>query len=237
MLFRGPSFAAEWKGIIPGVSTRPDVVRLFQRCSDRRVPCAFDFDGDQIRIVFSGMVQSYFYQCTKRLPTDTVLVVEVTPRTPVALKHLRRGRDLRKLGTQSRISAYVDERSGLVLKTVGHQVVQVNYVAAAADRRRCEDYYAHPIEFVRIVTHCPPITLEGASAMVTAGDVVTFQANVQPDPKMTLNWTLSGGRVVAQEDRRISIDTTGLAGKSLKLTVQGLGTCSVENSLTLHVHP
>jgi hypothetical protein len=236
-LFQATSFAAEWKGIVPGVSTRSDIVRSFQRCSDLRLSCEFQLDGDQIRIVFSGRVQNSFYQCTKTLPTETVLVVEVTPRSPIALKHLQRGHNLRRLGKMSKISAYVDERSGLILKTFNNQVTQLNYVAADSDRKRCEDYYADPIQFVRIVTHCPPVTLVGPSATVTAGEIINFQANLQPDPKMTLVWTVSGGKIVAQAGHQISLDTTGIGGKSLKVTVQALGACSVENSLTLNIQP
>ena len=236
-LFRATLFAAEWKGIIPGVSTRSDIVRSFQRCSNRSLPCEFDLDGDQIRIVFSGMVQNHFYQCTKTLPIETVLVVEVKPRSPIALKHLQRSHNLRRLGRRSKISAYVDERSGLILKTFNNQVTQLNYVAAAADRKRCQDYYADPLQFVTVVTHCPPITLSGPAGTVTAGEIVNFQANVQPDPKMTLVWTVSDGQIVGQAGHQISFDTTGLGGKSVKLTVQALGACSVENSFTLNVQP
>jgi len=234
LLFRVSSFAAEWQGIIPGVSTRSDVVRSFQRCADHSLPCAFDLDGDQIRIVFSGMVQNYFYQCAERLPAETVLVVEVTPRRPIALQNLLRSHNLRKLGTVSKISGYIDEGSGLILKSLKHQVIQLNYVAARADRRRCEDYYADPAQFVRVTTHCPPITLEGSTQVATDGDVVRFQANVQPDPKMTLIWTVSAGRIITQSGRQMALDTTGLRGKSVIVTLQALGACSVENSLTIN---
>src|SRR5215203_3537700 len=88
------SRAEEWKGIVPGVATRSDVARLFGMCADRTHPCEFNVDGDQIRIVFSGMVQDYFYQCATRIPPETVLAVEVTPRSALTLKQFRRSHKL-----------------------------------------------------------------------------------------------------------------------------------------------
>lgn len=233
----GRSFAAEWKGIVPGVSTRSDIIAAFQKCSDRGAPCEFDLDGDQIRIVFSGTVQDDFYQCTKSLPTDTVLVVEVTPRIPIPLADLRRSHRLRRLGSASKFGAYVDERSGVVLKSFENKVIQLNYIAAAADRNRCADYYADPMQFARVVTHCPPVTLVSLSKNPRGGEAIDLQANVQPDPKLVLVWAVSDGKIVAQAGQRISVDTTGLGGKSLKITVQARGACAVENSVTLNIQP
>lgn len=233
--FRSTALVEEWKGIIPGVSTRADVVRLFQRCADRSASCEFDLENNKIRIVFSGMVQDYFYQCSKNLPVDTVLVVEVSPRVPITLKSLRQRHSLKKLGSMSNFSGYIDERAGLILKTYKENVIQLNYVAADSHRGPCEDYYKDPIRFIAVVTHCPPITLEGPTSVVTAGNVVNFKADVQPDPKMTLVWTVSDGKIVDQAGRHISLDTTGLGGKSVKVTVQGRGSCSVENSFTLNI--
>jgi hypothetical protein len=234
--FQTTSLAEEWKGIVPGVATRSDVVRLIQNCEDRTVPCEFDLESDKIRIVFSGMVQDYFYQCARSLPADTVLVVEVTPNKRIGLKNLRRNHNLRRLGTTFKFGAWVDERAGLVLKSFNNYVIQLNYIADASSSIRCRDYYNDPIKFATVVTHCPPVTILGPGA-VTAGDTANFQADVKPDPKMTLMWTLSGGRVVSQTGRQISLDTTGLGGQSITTTVQARGSCSVENSATLNVRP
>ncbi len=81
----------------------------------------------------------------------------------------------------------------------------------------------------------PDETLEGPTSVVTAGNVVNFKADVQPDSKMTLVWTVSDGKIIDQAGRHISLDTTGLGGNSVKVTVQGRGSCSVENSFTLNI--
>lgn len=238
LLLTGSRFVAlaeEWNGVVPGVATRSDIIRLFQQCNDRGVPCEFEVQGDKVRIVFSGMVQDYFYQCARKLPADTVLLVEVTPRLPLSLKSLRQRYSLNKLATMSEFSAYIDERAGLILKAHRDNIIQLNHVAAASDRFRCEDYYDDPIKFALVVTHCPPVTLEGPGATIAAGEVLEFKADVQPDPKMTLVWTVSGGKILNQLGRQISVDTSGLDGQTLKVTIQALGSCSVENSMTLQI--
>jgi len=229
--------AEGWKGISPGVASRADVVRLFQKCAERTGPCEFEHEGDRIRIVFSSTVQDHFYQCSKKLPADTVLLVEVTPRLPIRLSSVRRSHSLRKLEAMGKFSGYVDERAGLVLKTYKNNVVQLNYVAPAAARSRCEAYYSNLGRFVEVVTHCPPVTLEGPGAGVTTGQVVSFKANAQPDPKMTLVWSVSAGRILSEKGVEMSLDTAGLGAQTLTVTVQARGSCSVENSLTLQLLP
>ena len=233
--FRSIAMAEEWKGITPGLATRSDVVRLFQKCNDRLLPCEFELDGDSIRIVFSGMVQDSFYQCAGKLPADTVLLVEVTPRRPMSLKRFRQSHSLKKLGKTRDFAGYVDERAGLILKTRGDKIIHLNYVAAGSDRMRCEDYYRNPIEFVQVVTHCPPVSLDGPTTTITAGDKLDLKADVQPDPKMTLVWTVSSGKILSQSGAHITVDTSGLNGQTLKVTVQAIGLCSVETSATFQI--
>ncbi len=235
--FSTAALADEWKGIIPSVATRSDVVRLLQVCEDSTVPCEFDLDGERIRIVFSGMVQDYFYECSKNLPIDTALLVEVTPKIPISLKNYKRRYNLKRLGKASEFSGYFDERAGLVLKTRSNKIIQLNYVANSSDRLRCKGYYDDPLKFAAVVTHCPPVSLEGPNEPVNAGEILNFRASVQPDPKMTLRWTVSGGRIVTRSGRQMSLDTSGLDRQTLTVTIQARGSCSVENSMTLQIQP
>jgi hypothetical protein len=237
LCFRSIAMAEEWKGITPALATRSDVVRLFQKCNDRLLPCEFEVDGDQIRIVFSGMVQDHFYQCARKLPGDTVLLVEITPRLPISLKRFRQSRGLKKLYKMRDFAGYVDERVGLILKTRRDKVIQLNYVAAGSDRRRCEDYYRDPIKFVQAYTHYSPVNLVGPTATVNAGDILELKADVQPDPKMTLVWIVSGGKILSQSGNQITLDTAGLDGQTLKVTIQAHGSHTVESSATFQIQP
>jgi hypothetical protein len=229
--------AEEWKGIIPGVSTRSDVFRLVEKCNDRLVPCEFEYAGDKIRIIFSGTVQDSFYECAKKLPADTVLLVEVTPRVPINLRRLRESYSLKELGAAAKFAGYVEERAGLILKTYKDEVIQLNYVAAGSDRNRCEDYYSDPIKFVQVVTHCPPITVEAPTPPVIAGDKAELKVNAQPDPKMTLFWWAYGAKIVDQVGNRLILDTSGLDGYNITVSVQARGSCSTESAVTFTIRP
>ena len=125
---------------------------------------------------------------------------------------------------------------GKVLREASRQK-GLNDIASASKRSRCEDYYSDPIKFVEVVTHCPPVTVEGPTAAVTTGQTISFKADAQPDPKMTLVWSVSGGRILSQTGREMSLDTSGLNAQTLTVTVQARGSCSVENSLTLQLVP
>lgn len=229
--------ADEWNGIIPTISRRSDVVRLLQKCQEPSQPCDFDFRSDRIRIVFSGTVQDYFYRCAANLPADTVLLVEVTPSKPIPLKRLRKRYRLTKLRSASEFSVYFDERAGLIVKTHRNQVIQLNYVVPSSNRTRCEDYYYDPLRFAAVVTHCPPISLEASSPKVTVGEVLTFKAHVQIDPKMALVWNISGGKILSRNGNELAVDTSGLNSRTLTITVQAVGSCSVETSMTLQITP
>jgi hypothetical protein len=231
------ALAEEWKGIVPTVATRSDVVRLFQKCEDRTMPCEFQLDGDQIRVVFSGTVQDDFYECSKALPPDTVLLVEVTPKLPFPLKNYEKRYHLKRLGKSSEFAGYFDERAGFVLKTKSNKVIQLNYVANSSDRPRCKDYYDNPAKFVGVVTHCPPVSLEGPTEAATAGEILKFKASVEPDPKMMLLWNVSGGKIVNRTGREMSLDTSGLDGQTLNVTIQASGSCTVESSMTVQIRP
>jgi hypothetical protein len=226
--------AMEWEGLSPAVSTRADLVRLFGHCSDKNSPCEFDFKGDQVRIVLSATIHNEFYQCTKTLPAETVLLIEVTPSRPIPLKTFRRS-ELKLLGSSGEFQVYINEGAGLVIKTRNGKVIQLNYVAAAADKHRCEDYYKAPINFVQVVTHCPPVTLSGPTGPVSAGEITSFKADVAEDPKMTLIWILNAGKIISESGRSISVDTAGASGQKIKVTVQAHGACSVESSFEVAV--
>jgi hypothetical protein len=131
---------------------------------------------------------------------------------------------------------YADQRAGLVLRTYKGKVYQINYVACAQDKHRCLDYYENLSEFVRVVTHCPPVPLECPHGPVKAGYRIILRASVTNDPKMTLTWVLNAGKIVGpQGDQTISVDTAAIEGQTLRVTVQARGSCSVETSCEVPV--
>ena len=212
------------------------MVRLLGQCGDANAPCQFDQNGQNILVVFSGGALNDFYECARSLPADRVLVIEVTT-DPIPLKKLGLGRSLKPLGPALLgFRGYVDEPGGLVLKTYNGKVIQLNYIADAANRSQCRDYYENLSDFVQVVTHCPPVALQGPDGPVKAGDKITFQANAVADPKLTLSWNLSAGKIIgAMATRTISVDTAGLEGQLLTVTVQARSSCAVESSFQVRI--
>jgi len=62
------SYAKEWRGIVPLRSTRSDVVRLLNQCSDQMEACRFTLETENVHILFSGGLPAAYHECAKRLP-------------------------------------------------------------------------------------------------------------------------------------------------------------------------
>src|SRR6266480_8009145 len=90
MLFARAVVGKEWRGIVPLHSTRADVVRLFGGCSDRDGGCKISVGNEEAYIVFSnGVVVSQYNECARKLPAETVLLIEVELTNPVNLGALQ----------------------------------------------------------------------------------------------------------------------------------------------------
>jgi len=80
-----------------------------------------------------------------------------------------------------------------------------------------------------LVSDCPPPPKACPTVQITCPDSatenapVTFAANVtggSPNVTPTYNWTVTGGRIIAgQGTPAISVDTTGLAGQTIRATL------------------
>ena len=119
--------------------------------------------------------------------------------------------------------AYVDEKSGLLFKTLSGEVFEIYYVAAKSDGLVCPNYYgnyryllqvAWPHVFFITRVNCPANTVDGERVPIEA-DFPMFGQRV------VLTWMTTGGRIIAgQGTRKILLDTTGLAGKVFTVTIE-----------------
>src|ERR1044072_614183 len=76
--------AKEWRGLIPLHSTRDDVTRLLGPSSDPNIIRAiYSLEKEDVYIVFSS--DELNPGCTGSVPKDTVLLIQVTPRTKLPL--------------------------------------------------------------------------------------------------------------------------------------------------------
>lgn len=48
---------------------------------------------------------------------------------------------------------YIDDKAGVIVRTLNGYVNEVNYIAAKDDRPLCAEYYAEPEKFCRIIVH------------------------------------------------------------------------------------
>ena len=214
--------AQEWRGLAPLRSTRADVVRLFGQCADEKSYCDFPIENEEIEIVFSGPGD-----CT--IAPGTVLSIQ---------RELRNATTFRALGLDTRrfksfdpswprgmgYRGYIDEQTGLLLKTFGGEIFQINYIAARKDWKVCPTYYRRPREFVEVVfPHVPVVTLvECPNTNPVAGEKVVITANyAQTGQRFSVLWDTTAGRILeGQNTRRILLDTTGLEGKAITVTFE-----------------
>ncbi|MFL6229894.1 MAG: hypothetical protein ACJ741_14065 [Pyrinomonadaceae bacterium] len=179
LLSSAVSYAKEWRGVTPGKSTRGDVVRLFNQCSDPEARCEFDSDEGGVFIVFSGASADYF-KCGAPLPADTVLQMQVAPKAKLQFSDLRGNETSFKELTPPDpdnfdYQVYLDEESGLLVKTSEGAVHLISYLAAANDRRACPGYYAlvesASMHFPRLCSlPLPELSKFTSSGGITVGD-------------------------------------------------------------------
>ena len=232
--------AQEWRGLMPLRSTRADVVRLFGQCSDEKPWCEFRIENEEILIVFSKPGD-----CA--VARDTVLSIqrELLNETTFAALGLdpRRFKSFdpswpRGMGYRG----YIDEKNGLLLKTFGGKIFQINYIAGKKDWSVCQTYYRRPREFVEVIfPHVPVISSVGCpETSVVAGEKVVIKAHyARTGQRTSLTWETTGGRILeGEKTSEILLDTTGVEGKAITVTVElHDGSHTVTGSCTFNVSP
>jgi hypothetical protein len=213
------SIAKGWRAIVPLHSTRQDIVRAFGHCNNSDPSCEFNYDNELVHIEFAYDSQK---RCNGIIQPETVLLVEVFPKNPVSLKKLGlKRRDFRAVKLDRDTAAYVDEVNGLVLKVREGRVLQLDHIASAKDKSICPAYYDRPEEFAQDIffPHVPVINVS-CPPSARAGDPLTFVADLAGKPRISLLWRVSGGQILnGQGTRTITVDTSGLEGKSVVATV------------------
>ena len=128
-LFAHDVLAKEWRGITPLHSTQADVARLFGGCADPDGGCKVRVDNEEAYFVFSnGPVVRDYNECAKKLPPNTVLLIEVVLIHPPKLSALRiNKRNFRTFDPSSPpnigYKGYINETDGLIIKTYKGRVL------------------------------------------------------------------------------------------------------------------
>src|SRR5215204_4379043 len=217
--------AKAWRGVVPLHSTRADVARLFNECSDARRGCSFTRGNEQVLLIFSG--ESGFKGCPEKLPPETVLLVEVKLIKPISSSNLGFDTKAFKRFDPSYpknigYTGYIDEGQGLIIQTYKGNVLQFDYIAAKRDLKLCPGYYQSPHSFVQILIEgcCPSLALDCPQTKPLAGERIKISArDIEGDAE--LKWEVTAGQIVSgQGTREITVDTSGVAGRVITATVE-----------------
>jgi hypothetical protein len=117
---------------------------------------------------------------------------------------------------------YWNESEGLLINTLQGKVIQIDYLAAAADKSRCLSFYHEPESFIRIWTvHVPIIIVNSSVKYTKAGESVSFSAFANVNAKRGYSWAVTNGKILSgQLTHKITVDTSGLAGQSVIATAE-----------------
>ena len=239
----GSSFAAEWRGIVPVHSTRTDVVRSFNECHEKKEHCSFTLEDQKVSVVFSGW-QRAFSGCQNNVPADTVLLVSVSVNRPIERRdlkvNLKKFKSFNPGGRDYR--GYIDENAGLLVQSHNGKVLEFVYIASREDKSYCPRYYENPGDFIQVVEgggHMWPAIVASCPQSPRAGSTVTFVLVSADDDYDSISWTLTEGTIVSgQGTREITVDTTGLAGRKIKATVDvTYNTLPVDASCEVEILP
>lgn len=164
-----PTPVKQWRGIIPLQSTRENVeellgpppppptdgTRIYTLNKGRSI---YFLDEGEVYIVYAEPELPGTANCSSAIPAGTVMMIQITPKGALKLSalHLDEQR-LKKFDPSDPPSigfaAYFDEEEGIIIRTQGDKIDQINYIASAKDRQKCPAYYQNPKSFVQLLVH------------------------------------------------------------------------------------
>lgn len=122
--------AKEWRGITPLRSTRTDVIRLLNQCSDEKEGCTFTVGDEIVYLLFSSGLPENQRECAERLPVGTVMFIDVELRKAPKLSSL--GLNMKKFKAfnpsdpvKMDLKGYWSQDEGLLINTLRGKVLQL----------------------------------------------------------------------------------------------------------------
>ena len=221
--------AKSWRGIVPARSNRDDVARVVnQPISSDTFRFRYESPIEVVEFLFSGR-ETYASDCEKALPLGTVLLIDIRPKTELRLVDLQLDKTrLKELEPSGEFiidgHAYVDEDKGFVTTTSNGIVQRIVYIAAREDQQLCATYYQEPRRFANriLCILCPTIAVSSPDE-ARAGEPVYFAVKFTSDvgAHPTILWKVDAGTIImGQGTDLITVDSTGLGGKTIKATVE-----------------
>lgn len=216
-----PIAASDWRGITPGSSTRADVVRELGECPAAAALCEFNLPEEDVYITFSSP------KTCGDVPEGTVLLIERDLAKDQSFADLKLDRRQfkkfdptwpRKIGYQG----YLNDKAGLLLKAYENKIFVIAHIPALTARKFCTSYYRKPREFIEVyVQHAPPVFIDCPKQPLKADQPLILKAWYNRGLSIFLTWTVSAGQVLEGQGRRkLVIDPTGLAGKTIEVSIE-----------------
>jgi hypothetical protein len=157
-----------------------------------------------VYIVFSN--DESYQECARRIPKDTVLLIQVTPKTNLQLSDL--GLDKAALRTFEPSSppgigyeGFIDDANGVVVRTLKGRVDQIAYVANSEDRKLCPEYYENIEGALKLIVDFFPRKFD-EYANISFGDerarLDNFAIQLQNEPESVGYLIFYAGRNVAR---------------------------------------
>src|SRR5262245_60707602 len=183
-----PIAASEWHGLIPGQSTRQDVVREFGPCPESERECEFNLADEDVFLLFADADN-----CPSEVKDRLLLIQRDFARdasfTSLNLNAIRFKKFdpswPRGLGYQG----FINDEIGLAVKTFNKQIIQVAYFPKSKERQFCPGYYAKPREFIIApVEHAPILRIECPKQPIAVGERVVFKAWYLRGLSVFLTW-------------------------------------------------
>jgi hypothetical protein len=221
------SIGKEWRGITPLRSTRADVLRLWNQCSEHKEVCRFETDKESVYVLFSGGLQDSYSDCGASLAPETVLFVELVPKGKLTLKDL--SIDKKTLTSFQPIEGYLRDlkgyqtSDGLVMSMLKGSIVQLDYVPDEKERGSCVEFYQRPEPFIQTLSFHPPppITLDCAELILNSRSNLIAKASLPMQIMRGPLWTVDKGRIVSgQFTHKLVVDTSGLNGQTVTVTAE-----------------
>ena len=143
--------AKDWRGITPLHSTRRDVEQLLGPAWHNLLSGSiYMLDQTPVQIVYTGQGDPAEL-CSRKVPLGTVLSVFVMPKEDVSLISLGIDTDhfesFKLFFGNLDYRGFYDKRSGFVVHSLNGRVHDLSYLANAADRPRCSNYYRNAKHF------------------------------------------------------------------------------------------
>jgi hypothetical protein len=151
------SAAKDWRGLVPLHSTRADVEKLLgepppppadgtRTYTLSKARSIYFLDEGEVYIVFAEEEVGAAVECSGKIPSGTVLMIQVTPKKEMTLNELRIDeKRFRKFDPSQPpdigFMVYVDDEEGMAVRTQDGKVQEIYYIASGADKSLCPSYY------------------------------------------------------------------------------------------------